>query len=35
MGGEAPAMDLNYLLDEVMADVTPLDWGAVLARCVC
>lgn len=30
MGGPAPAMDLSFLLDEVMVGVTPLDWHGVI-----
>ncbi|KAI8470618.1 MAG: hypothetical protein J3K34DRAFT_458747 [Monoraphidium minutum] len=30
VGGGAPAMDLSYLLDEVMMEVTPLDWQAAI-----
>jgi hypothetical protein len=32
MSGGAPAMDLGYLLDEIMVGVTPLDWQRVLDR---
>jgi hypothetical protein len=31
-GSSAPAMDLGFLLDEVMVGVTPLDWEGVMAR---
>lgn len=31
-GGPQPAMDLGYLLDEVMVNITPLDWEAVIRR---
>ena len=30
LGGGAPAMDLSVLLDDVMVDVTPLDWQGVV-----
>ncbi|KIY99322.1 hypothetical protein MNEG_8642 [Monoraphidium neglectum] len=32
MGGDAPAMDLEFLLGEVMGSRTPLDWQAVIDR---
>lgn len=33
MSKGAPAMDLSYLLDEIMVGVTPLDWERTIARC--
>ena len=31
--GDAPELqDLDYLLDHVMSEVTPLNWEGVLAR---
>jgi hypothetical protein len=33
MGAETPAMDLEYLIHDVMTLQAPLDWHGVLRRC--